>query len=79
VSQPKLRHKVEGAGWRAAADASIAALIKAMDDASLPLSAGRDQAAKVAKEVGLRMSKERIGMAVMSRKTCPGQVVIDLG
>jgi hypothetical protein len=72
---PVLRHKVEGAGWKVAVDAEVAAAIRALDAAGFPMDAGRDRARQVLTDAGLRMSNNRLSEALRQRKTCPGQVV----
>jgi hypothetical protein len=72
LTEPVLRHKVEGAGWMAEADAVVAAVIAAMDRAGLPAGAGRDKAAEVARAGGIKASKARLAAAVRCRKRIAG-------
>ena len=67
-----LRHKVEGAGWMAEADAVEAAAIKAMDAAGLPVDTGRDKAAAVVRAAGIRINNARLSAAVKKRKNLSG-------
>ena len=79
MSDPHLRHKVEGAGWMAEADAVVAEIIAAADAAGLPQDAGRDRLRKAAQEAGIKAGNARFEEAARRRKTCPGQVVDPFG
>lgn len=74
LETPVLRHKVEGSGWRAVSDAQVKDAIRYMDEAGLPLNAGREQARLVCRNAGLKISNRNLSRAVQVRKTCPGQV-----
>jgi hypothetical protein len=68
LEHPTLRHKVEGAGWKAANDAALGALMAAMDAAGLPRDAGRERARQVAREAGIRARNDGLARAVKLRK-----------
>ncbi len=82
LTAPVLRHKVEGAGWLAAADAARGALIEALDEADAPLDIGRPKAREIAKARGIKIGSDAIDRALRVRRaaavTCPepsGQVL----
>lgn len=71
LTVPVLRHKVEGGGWKAANDAAVLAVIKAMDDAGLPRDTGSTRAREVARAAGIKARNNVIAEAVRRRKNSP--------
>lgn len=78
LETPVLRHKVEGDGWRAAADAVVRDAIALMDKAGLPANAGRDAARLIMRNASVKISNRNLSRAIQVRKNalgnCPGQV-----
>ena len=68
LTSPHLRHKVEGAGWMAAADAAQLALIEALDAAGAPLTIGRPKAREAAKAKSITIGSDSIDRALRARR-----------
>ncbi|MFI5729173.1 AAA family ATPase [Kribbella sp. NPDC051587] len=66
-----LRHKVEGAGWMAAADARLAEILEALARLGVPQDAGRTKAREALKEASIAAPTNDLARAIKHRKTCP--------
>lgn len=81
VSDPHLRHKVEGGGWKARKDSlrdKARDVLEALDTLGVPLATGRDKARELLLEAGYpSVRTELIAEAVRIRKARPEQGVLD--
>lgn len=66
-----LRHKVEGGGWMAAADARFNELVSRLAELNVPKDAGRNVARAALKTAGVKATNSDLENAIRHRKTCP--------
>jgi len=71
LSDPRLHHKVAGAGQMAAWDAKVAEIIETLDDHAAPRDIGRGRVRDLLKTLGISASNNVLEEAIRQRKNRP--------